>query len=199
MTDWEGRYQANDMPWEKGKAAPPLLEVLDKVEAGTWGQGPILVPGCGLGHDVRTLAGGLALPVLGLDISPTAVERAGEFEAAGKESYELGDFLEPAWPQGRVFSAIWEHTCFCAIDPSLRPAYAEAVARCMVPGGLLAGVFFLTPNDPGEEDQGPPFNATVEELETRFAPWFSLIEGWVPSASYPGREGREWIGLFRRH
>ena len=31
MTDWESRYQAGDMPWEKGSAAPPLLELLEMV------------------------------------------------------------------------------------------------------------------------------------------------------------------------
>lgn len=198
MTDWEERYLANDMPWEKGKAAPPLLELLGKMEAEQWGEGPVLVPGCGYGHDVRVLAAALDAPILGLDLSPTAVERAGEFPATGRESYELGDFLDPAWPGGRKFSAVWEHTCFCAIDPSRRDDYAAAVARCIEPGGLLAGVFFLTPNDPGEEGQGPPFNTSIGELETRFAPWFSRLDGWVPGVAYPGREGREWIGLFRR-
>lgn len=195
MTDWENRYQVGDMPWEKGKASPPLLELLEK--SVDWGKGPVLVPGCGFGHDVRAL-GSLGIPVVGVDVAPTAVERAREFPRAGLESYELGDFLDPDWRVGREFSAIWEHTCFCAIDPSDRKRYAEAAAGCLAVGGLLAGVFFLTPNDPGDEEAGPPFGVTVEELDTWFSPWFERQEGWVPQAAYPGREGREWIGLFRR-
>jgi hypothetical protein len=195
MTDWEQRYQLGDTPWEKGTAAPPLLEVLAK--GADWGAGPILVPGCGLGHDVRALAA-LGVSLLGLDLSPTAIERAREFPLVVKEEYELGDFLDPAWRMARKFSAVWEHTCFCAIDPSERGRYAEAAAACLEQGGLLAGVFFLTPFDPGEAACGPPFATTVEELDAWFAPWFERIDGWVPSAAYPGRESREWIGLYRK-
>lgn len=197
MTDWETRYVAGDMPWEKGRAAPPLLEVMAKVDSARWGSGPILVPGCGLGHDVRVLVS-TGLPVLGLDLSATAVDLAGKFSQVGAETYEKGDFLDPEWCAGRSFSAMWEHTCFCAIDPSDRPRYAEAAGACIKEGGLLAGVFFLNPNDPGEEDTGPPFGTTVDELKTRFSPWFEFLEGWVPETAYPGREGREWIGLFIR-
>ena len=92
MTDWESRYQVGDMPWEKGLASPPLLELLGKFQ--DWGSGPVLVPGCGLGHDVRAL-GVLGIPVLGLDLAPSAVARAREFPGTGMESYELGNFLDP--------------------------------------------------------------------------------------------------------
>lgn len=197
MTDWENRYLAGDMPWEKGAPAPPLLEILERIPRETWGAGPILVPGCGLGHDVRALAV-LGIPVLGLDISPTAVARAEDFPKEGMESYAPGDFLDPAWQEGRKFSAIWEHTCFCAIDPSQRGRYAEAVAACLPEGALLAGVFYLNPNDPGEEEDGPPFGVTVEELDGWFSPSFELVDAWVPRVAYPGREGKEWVGLFRR-
>lgn len=195
MTDWETRYLAGDTPWEKGLASPPLLELLEKFQ--DWGSGPVLVPGCGLGHDVRALAT-LGIPLVGLDLSPTAVERAREFPQVGTEIYEAWDFLDPAWRVGREFSALWEHTCFCAIDPGDRQSYAEAAAGSLREGGLLAGVFFLNPFDPGEAAAGPPFAVTVEELDAWFSPWFERVDGWVPGAAYPGREGREWIGLFRK-
>lgn len=197
MTDWESRYQAGDTPWEKGQAAPPLVEVLEELTTEDWGVGPILVPGCGLGHDVRLLSR-LGIPVAGVDVSPTALELARRYAPVGKETYELGDFLDPAWHQGRVFSAIWEHTCFCAIDPADRGRYAEAAAACLPEGGLLAGVFFLNPFDPGEDATGPPFGATVEELDNWFAPWFDREEGWVPYSSFVGREEKEWVALFRK-
>ena len=197
MTDWESRYQSGDMPWEKGQAAPALKELLEKRQAVDWGNGPLLVPGCGLGHDVRAL-GVLGLPVVGLDMAQSAVNRAQAFPKAAAESYELGDFLDPAWRDGREFSAVWEHTCFCAISPADRGRYAEAVAGCLPVGGLLAGVFFLNPYDPGEEACGPPFGVTVDELDAWFHPWFERVDGWVPHGAFPGREEREWLGLFRR-
>ena len=142
--------------------------------------------------------GMLGIPVLGVDLSPTAVARAQEFPQVASEVYELGNFLDPGWRAGREFSAVWEHTCFCAIDPAERGNYAAAVAACLPVGGLLAGVFFLNPYDPGEEAEGPPFPVTIEELDRWFAPWFEREDGWVPQQAYPGREGREWIGLFRK-
>ena len=197
MRDWEECYRAGETPWDKGGAAPPLGEVIERCGKALWGSGPVLVPGCGVGHDVRALAA-LGIPVLGLDIAQGAVERARAFPPSGCETYEVGDFLEPSWCEGRHFSAIWEHTCFCAIDRALRGNYVESAAALLAAGEVLAGVFFLTPNDPGDEESGPPFNVSIEELEERFSPWFERIEAWVPQRTYPGREGREWVGVFRR-
>ena len=195
MTNWEHRYRTGDTPWDKGRPVPALLELL--AEHADWGTGPVLVPGCGLGHDVRAL-GALGIPVVGLDVSPTAVELARQFPPTGRQTYEVGDFLDPTWRAGREFSAVWEHTCFCAIDPTERPRYAQAVADCLPAGGLLAGVFFLTPCDPVDTDTGPPFGVTVAELDAWFAPAFARLTGWVPHAAFPGREQREWLGLWRK-
>ena len=197
MTDWNSRYLAGDTPWEKGNAAPPLLELLELRGLKMWGDGPVLVPGCGLGHDVRALAGE-GISAVGVDLAPTAIEQARAFPPAGNETYELGNFLEHSWRAGRRFSAIWEHTCFCAIDPGQRAAYAETASSLLDGGGLLAGVFFLNPHDPGEVSTGPPYPTSIEELDDCLTPWFERVDGWVPQRAYPGREGREWIGLFRR-
>jgi SAM-dependent methyltransferase len=197
MTDWESRYQAGDMPWDKGSAAPPLLELLAKRGVELWGGGPVLVPGCGLGHDVRVLAE-LGLEVTGVDISRNAVERAEDFPVVGREAYEVGNFLVPPWAGGNRFSAIWEHTCYCAIAPSARADYAASAAAWLEDGGVLAGVFYLTPYDPGQEEEGPPFAATLAGIAACFEPWFERVDAWVPTAAYPGREGREWIGVFQK-
>ena len=197
MIDWNQRYQSGDTPWEKGRPAPPLLDLLRNKDASIWGDGPILVPGSGTGHDVRALAAE-GLNPLGLDLAPLALEQAQTHPKAGSETHELGDFLDSAWRKGRSFSAIWEHTCYCAIDPSRRPDYAQACAGLIQPGGHLIGVFFLTPNPPGEEDEGPPFNTSIAELDERFAPWFVRTDSWIPTKSYPGREGKEWVAIYRR-
>lgn len=197
MTNWDERYRLGDTPWEKGEPAPPLLELLELLGVECFGEGPVLVPGCGLGHDVRALASN-GLPVVGLDLSELAVKRARDMPVVHGETYEIGDFLDHAWRVGRNYTAIWEHTCFCAIDPNQRENYAASVADLLGEGGILAGVFFLTPHDPGEEAVGPPFPTSLEELEKWFSPWFERIHGWVPQRAYPGREGREWTGLFRR-
>lgn len=70
--DWNAAYEDDDTPWDKGIAAPPLRAFLAKHPI----RGRVLVPGCGLGHDVRLLAEQGA-SVVGLDIVPKAVRQAG--------------------------------------------------------------------------------------------------------------------------
>ena len=197
MTDWDALWRAGETPWEKGMAAPPLEELFERVNPAIWGDGPVLVPGCGSGHDVRALAA-RGIPAVGVDVSPAAVERARTHPPVDGAVVELGDFLEPGWGGGRTFSALWEHTCFCAISPVDRPRYAQAAARLIVPGGVLAGLFFLNPYDPGEEASGPPHPSEVDGIEALFGRWFERMDDWVPTRAYPGREGREWLALYRR-
>ena len=191
-TDWEDRYRTGDMPWEKGTAHPALVDFLKRSPV----HGRVLVPGCGTGHDVRALAA-TADEVIGLDIAPSATEGAARFPRVGGERYELGNLFElPAQFRG-AFEWVWEHTCFCAIDPSMRAAYVEAVASALKPGGKLLAVFYL---DPGHDspDEGPPFGVSVAELDAVFLPRFDLVREWLPARAYSGREGREWMRVLGR-
>lgn len=203
MTNWEHHYQTGDTPWDKGAAAPALVGLLEMPQRGRlscWGQGPVVVPGCGLGHDVRALARAGVLEIIGLDVSATAVRAAQGFAPVGAERYVHRDFLAAEWPpEGLEATAIWEHTCFCAIGRDQRADYVRAAWRTLAAGGRLIGVFFLTPWDAGEDmQQGPPFGATREEVIEVFAPWFNLVDEWQPEAAYAGREGREWCAIFER-
>ena len=199
-TDWETRYRAGDTPWDKGAPAPPLLEWLENPAHRFGGQ--ILVPGCGLGHDVRAIAAtGQASEVCGLDVSPAALAAARRLPAAGNEEYVEADLfaLPSAW-QGR-FDWVFEHTCFCAIDPARRADYVRAVAETLRPGGWLLAIFYLQPWNQGEPPPpggGPPFGVELRELDALFAGPFELVEEWVPTRSYAGREGRESVRLLRK-
>ena len=50
--DWNQAYLTGECPWDKGAAAPPLRAYLVQSQI----TGTVLVPGCGLGYDVRLLA-----------------------------------------------------------------------------------------------------------------------------------------------
>lgn len=189
--DWEGRYQQGDMPWDKGAPSPGLSDYL---AAHGPLRGRILVPGCGLGYDVRAISRA-DNETLGLDVAPSAIRLANTFPKAGRETYLLADLLNPPAGLPAGFDWVWEHTCFCAIDRARRPDYARAVASALKPGGHLLAVFYL---DPGEEDGLPPFGATLAELDALFSPAFTLEREWMPQRTYPGREGREWMQLLRR-
>jgi len=189
MTEWENRYRTGDTPWEKGAAHPALIAWLERNTL----PGRVLVPGCGSGHDVRVLAA-RGSEAVGLDIAPSAIAAAREHLRAGRESYEVGDFFQPPESWMAAFDGLFEHTCFCAIDPSLRAAYARSAAQLLRPGGRFLAIFYL---DPGV-DEGPPFGCKTAELDALFSPAFRLLEEQTSLPTHPGREDREILRLFER-
>jgi len=188
ITNWDQAYQENFTPWDKGEPSPPLVAFLECHEL----TGRVLVPGCGVGHDVAFLVS-RGVDAIGLDIAPTAIERAKARYPELAERFVLGDLFEL---KGE-FDAVVEHTCLCALPPAWRERYREAVAGLLKPGGRLIGVFFINPEmDPGET--GPPFGISEAELKALMAARFQLIECYVPEKAYPGREGREMVGVFEK-
>lgn len=187
--DWEARWQAGDTPWDKDAAAPPLAEWLAAHEI----RGRVLVPGCGSGHDVRALAA-TGAEVIGLDLSPTAIDRANARPRIGAERYRVENLFALSGELVGAFDWVVEHTCFCAIAPAHRAAYVAAVHGALKPGGHLLAVFYL---DPGGDD-GPPFGVSRDELDTLFGGHFTTVEEFVPAKAFPGREGRELVRLLRR-
>jgi hypothetical protein len=210
---WENRYQSKDMPWEKGEPSPGLVDFLaahPQLRRGT-----VCVPGCGTGHDAREWAKA-GFNTFGFDIAPSAIQLANEKTKAafpslgapasrrpvpdGKHAggtpslpritFQLGNFLQDDPPF--QFDWLFEHTLFCAIDPSERDNYGQAVRRWLKPDGQYLAVNYLIP-----DRDGPPFGVTREELWQRFSPDFDLVKEWVPR-SYPNRTGLELMLWWRR-
>ncbi len=192
--EWQRRYEESDTPWDKGVAAPSLLQYLEKHPM----TGRVLVPGCGHGHEVRALAAQPGCTAVGLDLSPLAVAGAQKLATqAGLSSsacFVTGDFfqLEPEFCE--AFDWLVEHTCFCAIEPARRPDYVLVADAALRPGGKLFAIFYLNP----DSETGPPFGVTVEELNALFEPNFILLEEWVPENSFPGRENRELVRILQK-
>jgi SAM-dependent methyltransferase len=176
-----------------------LLDLLKERPEAIPTDGTVLVPGCGRGHDAAALhrAG---RKVLALDLAPAALTEArGLYGSPAGLTWRLGDFLDPASVPADPVATIFEHTCFCAIDPARRPDYAAAAARWLQPGGRLVAIFFLDP-DRDEGEEGPPFGAEREEIRGLFAGRFRFEREAVPVRAFPGREGREWfVELVKTH
>jgi SAM-dependent methyltransferase len=186
---WEQRYQASDMPWEKGAPSPGLVDFL--AAHPDLPRGTVCVPGCGTGHDAREFAkAGFA--TFGFDIAPSAIQLAAEkTKAAGLVAqFQPADFLHAEPPQ--KFDWLFEHTLFCAIKPQERDDYVRAALRWLKPGGQYLAVNYLIP-----DKDGPPFGTTRDELWRRFSPHFELVEELVPR-SYPNRTGLELLLWWRR-
>lgn len=179
---WEHCYQTNDMPWEKGAPSPGLVDFL--AAHPNLKRGTVCVPGCGTGHDVREFAtAGFA--AFGFDLAPSAIAQAEDkTKAAGLAAkFQLADFLHDEPPQ--KFDWLFEHTLFCAIQPSERDDYVRAVLRWLKPGGNYLAVNYF---DCGPD--GPPFPTARAEQMERFSPHFDLLAEWMPR-SYPNRKGKE--------
>lgn len=186
---WEHRYQTRDMPWEKGAPSPGLVDFLAAHR--DLPRGTVCVPGCGSGHDVLEFARA-GFNAFGFDIAPAAVALAEtNRRAAGLAAeFQLTDFLRDEPPQ--KFDWLFEHTLFCAIQPSERDDYARAVPRWLKPGGYYLAVNYF---DCGPD--GPPWPTTRAEQLERFSAQFDLLADWTPR-SYPNREGKERMFWWSR-
>jgi SAM-dependent methyltransferase len=209
---WQGRFVKEDTPWELNAPSSVLMEALDELTvAGFDVAGKrTLSPGCGRGSDALELVRRGA-HVLAIDWSEVAVvslrERHESIQLTLPGSLDVlhGDFFDiPA----RSVDIVCEHTFFCAIDPSMRPKYVEAMAAWVKPAGFLVANLFVVSNEEArqlpnrsltKEGKGPAFASTVEELQGLFSAHFiirTLRPGTQPD---PGRRaGIEWVAVFER-
>ena len=190
QTDWDELYRRRETPWEKGKPHPALIDFVE--HNGPLG-GEIFVPGCGSGHDVRALST-TDNHVLGIDLATRAMTKAEAQPKVGNEQYLLADLFALPPKFDHQFDWVFEHTCFCAIDPSQRKAYVEVIVRLLKPGGMLLAIFFINPD---HDEDGPPYRVSPTELEQFFGKDFTIEREWVPARTHPGREGRELMRILR--
>jgi SAM-dependent methyltransferase len=178
---WERRYAEGSTPWNLGAPPPALLLLLEALEHPL----AFLVPGAGHGHDAVALAAAGHV-VTALDIAPSAVRLARETAARARVAVDvrLGDVRHPERDLEARFDAIWEQTCFCALEPEDRGPYVRAMARVLRPGGLYFGLFW-NHGRPG----GPPYDVTAALARAAFEPCFEILEERpVPSAAPRSRE-----------
>lgn len=190
---WEEAWQAGRTGWDAGKSAPILH---DLIERGVLPPGRALVPGCGAGYDVVTLAKG-GWNATGLDLAPTAVERFRQVrEGAGVDaesaSVEVANFFE--WRPETTFDVIWDYTFLCAIEPEMRSEWSQQMERLLSPGGQLVTLIF--PVDPDRGDEGPPYRMSPDLVTELLTPRFRNLELEEVTESHPGREGMEWIARW---
>ncbi len=191
QTEWDKLYRRRETPWEKGKPHPALVDFL--AENGSLA-GEIFVPGCGSGHDVRALSTA-ENHVLGVDIAPSAIRKAEARPKVAQEEYCLADLFDLPNELDSRFDWIFEHTCFCAIDPARRRDYVETIVRLLKPDAKLLAIFFINPD---HDETGPPYRVSTAELEEFFGQSFTLEREWVPASTHPGREQRELMRILRR-
>ncbi len=186
---WDQVYRGEPRPgWDLGGASPLLGEILELAPPLAPGS-RIAVPGCGFGHDAAALAR-LGFAAWGIDFAPLALAgaRARYGEAA---AWSAEDWLTGELP---VFDAVFDHTCFVAMEPRRREAYLEATAARLRQGGLWLGAFFH--DTQGRE--GPPFDIAPEGLRALASVRFDILSEAPALRSHPRRLGREFLVVARK-
>lgn len=201
---WEQAWAEGRTPWDAG-ASPPALHSLCAGELSVAGEplprGRALVPGCGAGHDVLTLAAS-GRETTGVDLAPDAARRFEELRATREVSQtaacvQVLDFFN--WRPADPFDLAWDYTFFCAIPPALRPDWANQLAACLRPGAELWTLMFPLVAEPPEDPRGPPYPVHLSLYAAVLEPaGFELLGAAPVPRSHPGREGREQLARWHR-
>ncbi len=190
--DWEQRYQEGTPRWDLGHPAPAFQTLLAAADAPQPGRAIAL--GAGRGHDAFFFAQ-QGFEVTAVDFAPSPIQSLREQSQAQQLSLNLlqKDIFDLTPDLAGQFDYAIEHTCFCAIDPSLRPAYVALVADLLVPKGELLAVFFTH-----QRSGGPPFGTTTAEVRQLFEPHFEILALEPVTNSIPSRQGEEHFGRLRK-
>ena len=189
--DWQRHYEENDLGWDLGQVAPPFVKLWQEEKLPL---GKVLVPGCGRGHEVVFLAEN-GFDVTAIDFSSGAVTYLKN--ALKKRNLEgrilHQDFFSLDESHEGVYDLVLEQTFFCAISPKLRRDYVLNVSRILKPGGILVGLFYHT-----DEQGGPPYNTTREDIEMHFSKKFEIQELDKTFLSAEQRKDKEWLGILKK-
>jgi len=178
---WDDSYHDGPAPWDIGRPQPPVVRV---ASAGGF-TGAVLDSGCGSGENTLHVAA-LGLPVLGVDVAPTALARARdkaadrgiEAEFAEADAFQL-DRL------GRRFDTVLDCGLFHTFDPEERPRYVASLTSVAAPDATLYVLCF--------SDEGPdtgPHPVGQDELRSAFHP----DSGWKIVTIEPDRVHTRYHG-----
>ncbi len=188
---WEKHYNEGTTRWDLGQAAPPLVSLLNSPQAPPAGK--VAVLGCGRGYDALLFAQH-GFEVIGFDFATSAIAQATTLSQAGETAKFLQrDIFDLPAEFPNYFDYVLEHTCFCAIDPSQRPAYVKLVRDILQPQGELIGLFWAH-----SRPSGPPFGTTLDSFGQLFAADFEINSLTQVTNSVPQRQGEEYLGRFRK-
>jgi SAM-dependent methyltransferase len=188
---WNERYASGEpLPWDTGAPDPLLVEM---VESRAIAPGATLEIGCGTGTNAIFLAEH-GFEVLGVDVSPLAVEKARE-KARGRGRFETIDFLD-ASPPGGPFQFVFDRGCFHVFDDEReRARFAERVAAQLVEGGTWLSLIGSTEGAPREV--GPP-RRSARDVMAAIEPSLEIVTFRSAQFGVEGEDLKAWLCLSRK-
>lgn len=163
---WHDRFQTRQTPWDRGDVSPQLRSWL---EAGVLRGSRVCVPGAGSGWEVVELAR-RGFDVTALDYARAAVDRMRAFLEQNGVVANLEEANVLEWRPDRVFDAIYEQTCLCALHPDDWVSYSAQLHSWLTPGGKLCALFMQAPR-PGAatgQVEGPPYHCDINAMRALF-------------------------------
>lgn len=188
---WNESYASGQLPWDTGQPEPLLVEFLI---SGAVTRGPALEIGAGTGTNAIWMAE-RGFDVLGVDVSPLAVERAhAKMEGlALRCRFAAWDFLTAPPPDG-PFQFVFDRGCFHVFDePDERRQFAAHVAATLTPGSLWLSLIGSTEGPPREV--GPP-RRSAREVTLAIEPALEIVE--LRSVEFRGNNAKAWFCLSRQ-
>jgi SAM-dependent methyltransferase len=188
---WNESYASGQLPWDTGQPEPLLIEF---VTSSGVKPSPTLEIGAGTGTNAIWMAEH-GFDVLGVDLSPLAVERArAKMEGHSLPCrFEALDFLAATLPGG-PFQFVFDRGCFHVFDEAdERQRFAARVAAVLAPGGLWLSLIGSTEGSPREV--GPPRRSAVEVIHA-IEPALEVVE--LRSAEFRDHNAKAWFCLSRQ-
>lgn len=168
VMDWDSAYRGDGdfsgpPPWNIGEPQPELAALIAQGKV----TGKVLDAGCG--HAELSLAlAAQGFEVVGIDLSPTAVEAARRTAAERgltSATFVADDITAFSGFDG-AFDTIIDSTLFHSLPVELRDAYQQSIARAAAPGARYHILVFAKGAFPDELEIKPN---QVDEAELRAA------------------------------
>lgn len=180
---WQERFATGTTPWNRGAPNPQLAAW---ITAGALVPGStVIVPGCGHGWEVATLAGA-GMQVTGVDFAANALELCRQTLAQEGVTAQLVDADVLHWQPDAPVDAVFEQTCLCALYPDFWTHYAVQLQRWIKPGGKLLALFMQAPRPASAQGfiAGPPYHCDINAMRALFP---ATLWEW-PKPPYPQTE-----------
>ena len=185
---WDNRYKTNEIGWDLGQVSPPLKAYFDQL---TNKEIKILIPGGGNSYEAEYLHEKGFKNVYVVDVSKTALNNIQNRIPDYPKSHLIHDNF---FNLDLTFDLIIEQTFFCALNPSLRPAYAVKTHELLSENGKLVGLLFKIPLN----DSHPPFGGSKEEYLNYFQPYFQINTMEESYNSIEARSGKELFMILQK-
>ncbi len=186
---WENRYQENTARWDLGNISTPIKEYIDQLENKDL---KIIIPGGGNSHEAEYLFNSGFKNVYVIDIATSPLQNIQRrIPSFPKEHLIQADFFS----LDMTFDLVIEQTFFCALSPTLRPAYVKKMHAILVPNGKIVGLLFGVPL----YENHPPFGGNKKEYKELFKPYFDIKVMETATNSVESRTGRElFINMHKK-